>query len=264
MRSLLPLFCCCAAVALAAPPLKVLVLTGASDLPYHHWRETTVCLRTILEQSGRFEVSVNEEPSRLTAAALAGYDVVAVNYLGPRWPAAVETALEAFVRQGRGLFAFHQASYGPFFGHVFRDRKWRDGSPGTGWTEFPKMIGATWDPAKLGHARRGEFTVEWKAPAHPICRSLPATFVADDELYHRLTLFPGVQVLADAFSAKEVGGTGQREPQIWSNRYGQGRVLFTTLGHDAKAFAQPGFAAALARGLEWTAAGGVTPAQAKP
>ena len=60
------------------------------------------------------------------------------------------------------------------------------------------MIGATWDLAKLGHARRGIFPVEWQLPEHPVCRGLATSFEANDELYHRLTLAPGVQVLASA------------------------------------------------------------------
>ena len=258
------LFCGAAALTLAATPVKVLIVTGSADLPYHHWRETTACLRTILEPSGRFAVRTIEDPAGVTAALLADCDVVVINYHGPRWPAAVESGVEAFVRRGKGLLAFHHASYGPFFGQEFRDRKWHDGPAGSGWTEFPKMIGATWDPAKLGHARRGEFVVEWKEPTHPICRGLPVSFRANDELYHRLTLFPGVQVLADALSPKETGGTGRREPQIWTNRYGEGRVLFTTLGHDAQAFSRSGMVDTFARGVEWAATGDVTLAPAKP
>lgn len=247
-----------AALALAAAPVKVLLVTGHADLPYHRWQETTACLGSILASGGRFDLRVVEEPRGLSAAALEGYDVLVVNYHGPRWPATAERAVEDFVRLGQGLFAFHHASYGPFFGHEFRDRKWRQGPAGSGWEEFPKMIGATWDPAKLGHARRGGFSVEWKDPQHPICRGLPASWLADDELYHRLTLFPGVRVLADALSPADKGGTGQREPQVWTNRYGRGRVVFTTLGHDAKAFYQPGMVATIARCVEWAATGDVS------
>jgi uncharacterized protein len=258
------LFYCLAAFSLAAAPVKVLILTGSSDLPYHHWRETTASLREILLQSGRFEVWTNEEPRSITPEALANYDVVVLNYNGPRWPVSAETALESFVRQGKGLFAFHQASYGPFFGQEFRNGKWQEGPPGSGWQAFPKMIGATWDPKKLGHARRWVFPVEWKTPEHPVCRQLPATFMANDELYHRLNLFPEVHVLADAHSPEEFGGTGQREPLAWTNQYGRGRVFFTPLGHDAMAFYQPGMINLVARGVEWAAAGEVTQPPVNP
>jgi hypothetical protein len=54
-----------------------------------------------------------------------------------------------------------------------------------------------------------------------------------------------------------MGGTGEREPLVWTNAYGKGRVFFTTLGHDALAFDQPGMRVLIARGVEWAATGGV-------
>jgi len=245
-------------VAPAIEPTRVLILTGSSDKPYHQWQETTACLREILQNSGRFEVVTNEEPRAITAEALQGYDLLLINYNGPRWPAASESAIEAFVKNGKGLLAFHQASYGSFFGQVFRDGQWHAGPPGSGWQAFAQMIGATWDPKKLGHARRWVFPAEWKEPSHPICQQLPSPFMINDELYHRLDLAPNVQVLADAFSPDSLGGSGQREPIIWTNRFGKGRIFFTVLGHDAMAFYQSGMINAIARGAEWAATGQVT------
>ncbi len=178
-----------------------------------------------------------------------------MNYHGPRWPAAAEKALEEFVRGGGGLMAFHHASYGPFFGMVWgADQKWRQG-PDQGWTEWPRMIGARWEAELIGHARRWPFEVEWRRPDHPVAAGLPAKWMANDELYHRMILLPGAEVLADAMSPKEIGGTGQREPLVWTNRYGKGRVLYTVLGHDTMAFYQEGMRQLFARGVGWTARG---------
>jgi uncharacterized protein len=229
---------------LPAAALRVLIVTGNSDEPFHHWRETTASVRELLEKDGRFDVRVNEEPRGINAAALDGYDAVVLNYNGPRLPAGAEEAIEAFVRSGHGFVSFHQACYGALFGMEFRDRKWRAGID-DGWIAFACMIGATWAPEKIGHARRGVFQVDWKDGRPP--------FTANDELYHRLTLDPRVQVLADALSPAASGGTGNREPLIWTNRYGAGRVFFTTLGHDKTAWAQPGMMDAFVRGVEWAA-----------
>jgi type 1 glutamine amidotransferase len=252
------LFAVMAEFTLYAAPLRVLILTGSSDEPYHHWRETTRCLREAMDQTGRFDVRINEEPRSLTPESLKGYDAVVLNYNGPRFPAATETALESFIRSGGGFIAFHQASYGTFYGQEFRNGKWHAGKPGEGWQAFPKIIGATWDPEKLGHARRCVFTVNWKDASHPITRGFPSSFVANDELYHRLTLFPATQVLADALSPADLGGTGQREPLIWTNQFGQGRVFFTVMGHDPMAWYQPGMLNSFLRGVEWAATGQVT------
>jgi type 1 glutamine amidotransferase len=233
-------------VPLLLASIKVLLLTGASDEPHHHWRETTASIRELLHESGRFEVFVNEEPRALSAAALEGFAVVVVNYNGPRWPAAAEQALAQFVRDGHGLVAFHLSSYGPF----------------SEWNDWERMIGAHWDKDKIGHQRRWAFDVEWTEKAGALGSG--AKFVAVDELYHRLTLLPGTDVIASAASRKDLGGTGNREPQIWTNRFGGGRVFFTTLGHDTAAFHQEGMRGAFARGVEWAGTGSVAPAAPRP
>jgi type 1 glutamine amidotransferase len=245
------------ASTLAAAPVKVLIVTGASDEPHHHWRETSAVLADVLKQNGRFAVWTNEEPRALNAEALKGYDVVLLNYNGPRLGAAAESAIEAFVRNGGGLVAFHQASYGTFFGMELKNGRWQAGPAGAGWAAWPRMIGAQWEPAKIGHARRAVFPVEWRAGSHPVSRGLAKSFMANDELYHRMTLDKSVTVLADAFSPKEIGGTGEREPQIWVNSFGKGRVFFTTLGHDAMAWYAPGLREGFTRGVEWAATGQV-------
>ena len=104
------------ALSLCAQPVKVLILTGQADLPYHHWQRTTQSIRSALEKTGRFEVRVIEEARALTAEALRPYDVLLVNYNGPRWSRSAESAIEEFVRSGKGLVAFHHSSYGEFFG----------------------------------------------------------------------------------------------------------------------------------------------------
>jgi type 1 glutamine amidotransferase len=221
-----------------AAALVVLIITGSSDLPHHHWDQTTPILREW------FNARVLEEPDRLRPSALEGVHAVIVNYHGPRWGPEAEKALEDYVRKGGALLAFHQSSYGPFFGMEQVNGKWRSG-PSEGWTNWSRMIGAHWDPEKIGHARRTRFQVEWRD-------GTPA-FEADDELYHRLSLHPTARVLADGLSPKDLGGTGEREPLIWTHTFGQGRVWFTVLGHDPRAFLQPGMREAFTRGLRWAA-----------
>ncbi len=245
-RCIALLLLCGALLCAQSHPRKALILTGASDLPYHSWRETTEFIQSALAVGNRFEVRVISDPATLTKSMLKGMDVVILNYNGPRFPVGVESAIEDYVKNGGGFVAFHQASYGTFFGMQFQEKKWRQGPEGSGWSAYPKMIGATWDTQNIGHARRCEFLVEWKDGAH-------TAFLANDELYHKITLFPGVKVLADAMSPLDKGGTGKREPLIWTNQFGRGRVFFTTLGHDVKAWSQPGMSDAFVRGVEWAA-----------
>jgi type 1 glutamine amidotransferase len=200
---------------------------------------------------------VTEEPRGLTAAALSDYDVILLNYLGPRFPAATEKAIEDFVRGGKGIVAVHGISYGEFFGQVWKG-KWTAPADGdAGWPAYAQMIGSTWKADNIGHSIRHVFDVRWTEREHPIARGLPETFAANDELYHKLDLQPGAQVIARAWSDPAKGGTGKDEPMLWTTRFGQGRGVHLPLGHDLSSMAQPGFAAAVTRSVEWAATGDV-------
>jgi type 1 glutamine amidotransferase len=180
-----------------------------------------------------------------------------INYNGPRLPAPAEQAIESFVRSGGGLVAFHLSAYGSWFGMKMEGGHWRAGAAGSGWDAWPKMIGATWEPEKIGHSLRGPFQVRWRE-ASPFRKEGAESFLANDELYHKIAILPGTEIEANAFSSPEAGGTGHDEPQVWTNRFGQGRVFFTTLGHDAMVFYQPGMSTLFARGVEWAATGAIT------
>jgi type 1 glutamine amidotransferase len=132
-----------------------------------------------------------------------------------------------------------------------------------GWPAYAQMIGSTWKAENIGHSIRHVFDVKWTDREHPIARGLPETFVANDELYHKLDLLPGAHVIARAWSDPAKGGTGKDEPMLWTTRFGQGRGVHLPLGHDLSAMAQPGFVAALTRSVEWAATGDVQPTAAK-
>lgn len=238
----------------------VLVLTGQADLPYHRWEETTPqILRAIREQTS-CETRVVEDISALTPATLTKYQALVVNYNGPRLSRVQEEAIENFVRNGGGLVAFHHALYGEWFGHRFGAKNRWEATSDPGWFEWPRILGASWNPEVLGHARRGAFEV--KCEPGPVCEG--ESFTVTDELYHRFTLARTAKPAASAMSFKEVGGTGAVEPIAWTNSYGKGRVFFTTLGHDNTALFGHGTQKLFARGIAWAA--GAPPRQpaAKP
>lgn len=232
--------------------LSIVILTGATDLPYHDWKVLAPRLQQILQQTGHFGVTVNTEPSRMNRAALKPHRAAVLLYNGPRWGPEAEAALEQFVRNGRGLVAVHGVSYGPFYGQDMKTRK----PAGEPWAEYARMMGATWKLENVGHSLRHVFQVKWADPAHPIARGMPP-FEADDELYHKIDLLPGAHVVAAAFSDPQQKGTGRSEPMIWTVAYGRGRVVHIMLGHDLKSMSQPGFASAFARSVEWAATGKV-------
>jgi type 1 glutamine amidotransferase len=217
-------------------------------------------MQGILTNTGRFDVKLEEEVNGITAATLANYDVLVDYYYGPRWPEVTEKAVEDFVRSGKGMIGIHGITYGPFFGQAGGSATEPRRLEGEPWGAFADMIGMTWKLDNIGHATRHVFAVEWVDKDHPISRGLPPTFVANDELYHKIDLKPNAHVLATAFDDPNVkGGTGKVEPVIWTVPYGQGRVVMTVLGHDLLAMSQPGFMDVFARATEWAATGDVAP-----
>jgi hypothetical protein len=239
-------------LAQAPPPpkIKVLILTGVNN---HKWALTTPVLREILEQTGRFEVRVNEEGRGNGPETFAPYDVLLLNYndmkhtSGPWWDARAREAMLDFVRNGKGLVSYH-ASNNAFWG----------------WDDFDKLVGGTWRDT-AGHAPYHAYTVKIVDAENPITLGIPTTFAETDELYHGLSMQPDIHVLATAFddpaNCGKNGkgcGTGKDEPLIWTVKYGSGRVFQTALGHDVKAMDSAGFRLTLVRGTEWAATGQVT------
>ncbi|HZO89057.1 MAG TPA: ThuA domain-containing protein [Chthonomonadaceae bacterium] len=220
----------------APPKIQVLILTGQHG---HNWRETTPRLREILENTGRFEVRVTEEPTGAGPETFAKYDVLLLHYRGPRWGERTEKALLDFVSGGKGLIVYHHAD------SAFPD-----------WPEYDKLIGAAWRQG-AGHGPRHEFTVQITDKEHPITRGMSDFAHASDELYHGLTVQPTIHVLATAFSDPATGGNGTNAPMAYVQDYGKGRVFGLVLGHDTQAM-DAGFASLLTRGAEWAATGKVT------
>jgi type 1 glutamine amidotransferase len=254
--------------AAAADPIRVMILTGQSDYS-HPWRPTVPFMREMLDNTGRFDVRVEEEVRGITSATLATYDVLVDYYYGPRLGDATEKAIEDFVRAGKGMVGVHGVDYGPFFGQAGGNpqepKRRMEGEP---WPAFPEMLGMNWKIENIGHTRRHAYPVQWSDREHPIAKGLPPVFMANDELHHRIDLKPNAHVIATAYDDPAIpgggGGTGKDEPVIWTVPFGQGRVVMTVLGHDLLAMTQQGFIEAFARSVEWAASGDVKASAVKP
>jgi type 1 glutamine amidotransferase len=239
-----------AAPAADDKPVKVLIITGDHG---HKWQETTPFLKNLLTKAG-MKVDVTETPAKdLTAANLAKYDVLLLNYKdtkngGPdtRWSDENKQAFSDAVRNGKGLVVYHHASSAFVSGSDF-DK------------EFEKVIAGGW--RKQGnHGKRHAFRVTTRKPDHPIMKDMPAEFQhANDELYQNSVMFPDSVVLATAYSDKNLDpkNSDKHEPVVWVASYGKGRVCENVLGHDVEAMQSPGFQTLLIRCVEWAGTGDV-------
>jgi len=222
-------------------PVHVLLVTGI-DYPGHKWRETTPVLTSILRRDPRVEVDVLEDPYKLDATDLTGYDVFVMHFMNWEKPAPNDEAkenLRQFVAEGGGLVMIHFAC------GAFQD-----------WPEFPALAGRVYDRINT-HDPRGPFRVDLTDAEHPITSGLKS-FEADDELYICLTGTKPVQLLATARSKI----TGRDHPMAFVHTYGKGRVFHTPLGHDVRALRVPGESELIRRGCLWAA--GRRPVLPKP
>jgi len=110
---------------------KVMLLDGESGGPYHKWQLGTPLIRQVLEETGRFDVTVVTAPAATGVLDgfmpdFAAYKAVIFNYDAPdeRWPAPIKAAFERYVDGGGGVVIVHAAD------NAF-----------SGWKAFNDMIG---------------------------------------------------------------------------------------------------------------------------
>jgi type 1 glutamine amidotransferase len=258
-----------------ADKIRVLIIDGQNN---HDWRSTSPWMKKVLEDSGRFTVAVSsnlktgDKPGKIAETVpfppdLSKYDVVLSNYNGAPWPKEFQTALDDWLKAGKGHLVIVHAANNAF----------------GGWKEYNDMIGLGWRGNNAGerlivdsngkevrvekgkgpgssHGAKHAFQITVRDAEHPITKGMPKEWMhAPDELYHGLRGPIGtMHLLATAYSDKSKGGTSEHEPMIWTLSYGQGRVFHTPMGHDLDGMRCVGFVTTLLRGTEWAATGKVT------
>ena len=259
------------------PRVNALIVDGFSN---HDWRKTTAFIASTLEETGIFSVDVTSTPSEPSAEdwgqwrpRFADYDVVILNWnnirqTDLRWPQAVERELEAYVRGGGGMLAFHSANNA--FPH---------------WPEFNRMIGLGWrakdrgvalqldadgtirrippgEGERTSHGPRQD-TVVIRLNDHPITHGIPQRWLTPDIEVYTFARGP-----AEALTVLTYGRhveTDSYWPLEWVVSYGQGRVYSSSFGHIwATDVGIPdrvlcvGFQTSLIRAAEWLATGAVS------
>lgn len=253
---------------------KVMLLDGESGGPYHKWQLGTPLIRQVLEETGRFDVTVVTAPAATGVLDgfmpdFAAYKAVIFNYDAPdeRWPAPIKAAFERYVDGGGGVVIVHAADNAFSGWKAFNDMigvgGWRDRTVASGpywYYKDDKLVRDPSDGPGASHGRRTPYLVRTRAADHPIMRGLPTAWMHQgDELYAHLR-GPGTNmtILATAFAYSANSGTGRDEPVLMASTFGKGRVFHTVMGHDIVGMSCVGFVTTLQRGTEWVATGAVT------
>lgn len=255
--------------------LKVLIISGQNSYE-HDWTGVNNMLRTLMQDTKRFDVRITEDFDHGDLATLKPYDVVVLNY-SSRWNYAdagqhiwsddAFKALYQYVREGGGLVAYHSSF------------TWGRDIP-----EYKRLIGAAMEPGSSRRAPPGAFPVHLTDRDHPITRGMREfVWTYNDDMYTNMSFasdarihvlatahdssasydpkltgpkYPAAAYTADKLRAMK--GMDADHPQVWTADYGAGRVFSITLGHDEVSLHFQPLQTLILRGTEWAATGAVT------
>lgn len=193
--------------------VPVLLLPGGQR-GHHGYRDQAFYLANLLEDTGRFRVTIVEDGAFLESPALNKYALV-IGLADRRdaefkFTASQQKALTEYVRSGHGFVSIHGA----------------DNAPPDWIPEMKEMLGGIYSHTGQpdGKAIMGTYEVKITNPSHPITHGL-SDFTLKDELYTNLQMKDDVAPLAT------IDYQGKTWPVAWTYRYGQGAVFHTTLGH---------------------------------
>ena len=222
---------------------KVLLLTGGQR-QHHGYRDQAFYLASALEDTGRYEVTIDEDAAVLETPALSKYDLLVVNAdrRDPefKFTLAQQKALVEWVKAGHGYVSIHGA-----------DNAAPDWIP-----EFRELLGGVFSHVGLpdGKVRKGTYEIKIVDTGHPITRGV-SDFTLADELYYHMQMKPGVEPLATTAYGDGVW------PVAWTRVYGTGRVFHTPLGHrdfgpgKDDPLRNPSLSKLVVQGVDWVAEG---------
>jgi type 1 glutamine amidotransferase len=201
-------------------PRRALVLSGAGRYadPWHPFAATSVRIAHILRDVG-FTVEVSDTVDDSLAALesdAGGIDLLVVNVGNPKEPDAADAGaragLLAHVGRGGALLSMHvSATSFPAIG------EWED------------IVGGIWVRGTTMHPDSGPSHVKIYAERHAIVAPLH-DFTVFDERYSYLRTDKDVVPLATHEH------DGIEHPLVWTWEYGQARVVYDALGHDARSY----------------------------
>src|SRR5258707_62486 len=140
---------------------RILLLTGGQR-QHHGYRDQAFYLASALEDTGRYEVTIDEDAAVLETPAMAKYDLIIVNAdrRDPEFKFTMgqQYALLAWVKAGHGYVSIHGA-----------DNSAPDWLP-----EWREMLGGVFTHVGLpdGKVRKGTYAVKVVNTTHPITKGL--------------------------------------------------------------------------------------------
>jgi uncharacterized protein len=221
------------------PPEHILYFTNSAG--YRH--EVIPLSKAILTQLGRnsgtFEVTATEDTSEFSTENLKRYAAV-MFYTSGELPmsGSERKALLDFVRSGRGFLGVHSAT------DTFYT-----------WPDYLDLIGGYFN----GHPWHQTVTIEVADPGDPLVAFLGNSLQVEDEIYQISDFdYRGSHVLLRLDpSSVDLGKPGVHQrfygwPLAWTRSYGQGRVFYAALGHEASVWQDARYQRMLTNAILWS------------
>ena len=149
-----------------------------------------------------------------------------------------KAALLTFVRSGRGFLGIHSAT-DTFYA----------------WPDYLDLVGGYFN----GHPWHQAVTIEVADPSDPLVAFLGNSLKVEDEIYQIRDFDDrGSRVLLRLDpSSVDLGKTGVHRrsygwPLAWKRSYGEGRVFYTALGHEASVWRDARYQQILTNAILWS------------
>ena len=225
---------------------KNLIISGGI---FHPFDESSNALTGILHEVGVESNVTDDVDAGIHALAGGSYDLLTINAL--RWgmmtadkyepyraewayrmPQSSRDTLMKFVEAGGALLGLHTASI------CFDD-----------WQQWGSVLGGQWQWGISHHPPLGPVSVRPTENRHVVSNGIQA-FEMIDEIYHDLKLQPDVVPLLEGGTAAGV----DVQPLVWAREFGNGRVVYDALGHNAASVNQPQHRQLLQQAARWLVA----------
>ena len=219
---------------------NVLVLTKTNGFRHDSIPDAVRLIQDISGQHG-WGLFHTENAAVFNPEDLARFDlVVLASSSGPLFTEEQETAFKDFIESGGGAVAMHAA------GDSSHESEWY----------LSELICTT----MVGHPMRQQFqsaTLNVEDRNHPATRHLEDRWTRTDEWYNfAVSPRPKVNVLISIDESSydpEDRPMGDDHPMVWSRMIGNGRVLYSALGHSSESYAEPEHRQLIEGAMVWAA-----------
>ena len=221
------------------PPERILYFTYSAGYRHDAIPLSKAILTQLGRNSGAFEVTATEDTSEFSTENLERYAAVMFYTTGELpMSGGQKAALLNFVRSGRGFLGVHSAT-DTFYA----------------WPDYLDLIGGYFN----GHPWHQVVTIEVTDAADPVVAFLGNSLQLKDEIYQISDFdYRGSRVLLRLDqSSVDLGRTGVHQrfygwPLAWKRSFGEGRVFYTALGHEASVWQDPRYQRLLTNAVLWS------------